>query len=117
MPLDNMTIVTNDNNRIIIQGVTYQVIHDTLCANGLNKSNVTVYNQPIEVKIAIVDIKNIEIEEFDGLATAGCIIGSAGLVLLLIGVIAIANSFDKPANKCQYEGLNFEPVKQNTIGL
>ena len=72
---DDLTIVTKEDERIIIQGVTYQIINDTLYANGINKSNVIVYNKPIEFKIALVDIKNIEIKEFDGLATAGCIIG------------------------------------------
>ena len=75
---------------IIVGKVTYQVVDDTLYARGINKTNTIVYGQNIDFKIALDDIKIVEIEEPNYLATAGCLIGSAGLALLLLLVIVAA---------------------------
>ena len=52
----------------------------------------------IDVKLALAEIKYVEIDEYDELATAACLIGSVGLISLIIGAIA---SVDKTPPKCE----------------
>jgi hypothetical protein len=110
-PINNLTIVTNEDKRIEIHEVTFQVFDDTLYAEGVNKTNTTVYGQLIDVKIALEDIQFVEIDEFSEAKTIGCIISLTGLVVLIIGLIAAANSFDKSSKGCggTYHGFNLEP--------
>ena len=91
-PTGDITIFTNKDDIIEIEENSYQVLNDTLFAKGLLKTNVNNYGQPIDVKISIEDIQYIKIEEFDGLATAGCILGVGALVFLVVVGIVIANS-------------------------
>ena len=68
------------------------MIDDTLYANGINKSNVTVYNQPINLKIAFSNIKHVEIEESDAFRTTVLAVGLVGLAIPIItGAALLAN--------------------------
>jgi len=109
-PINNLTIVTNEDKRIEIDEVMYQVIDDTLYAEGINKTNTSVYGQPIDVKFALADIQYVEIDELNDVRTIGCIIGLTGVVVLTIGLMVAANSYKSPKG-CggTYHGFNFEP--------
>jgi len=109
-PAGVVTIITNDEKRIEVHEGIYEVIGDTLYASGINKANTTVYGQPINIKIALGDIRSVEIKEPDGWATTGLIIGVAGLAII-IAVISIGNSFDKSTKSCASEGFTFEERK------
>ena len=106
-PINDLVIVTNEDKRIEIHEVTFQVFDDTLYAEGVNKTNTAVYGQLIDVKIALEDIQYVEVDEFSEVKTIGCIISLTGLVVLIIGLIAAVNSFDKPAKSCEYEGSKY----------
>ena len=84
-------IITYEGQTIQIIEDKYKVINDTLYAEGINKTNSTVYNQTVDVKTALSDIRYVKIEELDGLKTTGCVIGSTGAILLLV-LIAVAAS-------------------------
>ena len=94
-PINDLTIVTNDDNRIVMDEVTYQVYDDTLYIEGINRTNVSVYGQLIDEKIALANIQYVEIEELNSSKTTGCIIGLTGLAVLFIGLIAAASSQPK----------------------
>ena len=94
-PIGEITIITNENKSIKIDEIIYQVIDDTLYAEGINITNVEVYGKPIDLKIALADIQYVEINELNASKTAGCVIGSASLILLIIGFIALANNTPK----------------------
>jgi hypothetical protein len=94
-PINDLTIVTNDDNKFVMDDVTYQVIDDTLYLEGINRTNDSVYGQLIDKKIALDDIQYVEIEELNSSKTTGCIIGLTGLVVLFIGLIAAASSQPK----------------------
>ncbi len=110
--MGEITIVTNEATRIELSQGTYKVMDDTLYAKGFNKTNVRVYNQVIDVKIALTDIQYAEIDELDSFATFGCVIGVAGLVLLIIGLFSASKSTESTKG-CggTYHGFNFEPEK------
>jgi hypothetical protein len=99
-PAGVVTIITNNEERIVLDEGNYELVGDTLYVNGINKTNTTVYGHPIDVKIALDDIHSTEIEEFDGWATTGCVMGVASLAIIIVGVIAMANS-DYSTNSCQ----------------
>ena len=86
-PAGVVTIITNDEKKIVVHDGIYELVGDTLHAKGINKANTTVYGQPIVVKIALNDIRSVKIEELDGLAIAGCAIGIAALALFIAGII------------------------------
>ncbi len=71
--MDKLTIVSYSHDRIIIGTPVYQIISDTLNVAGINKSNVEIYNQPVDTLIAMKDIQHIEIDKIDIFKTAGCI--------------------------------------------
>jgi hypothetical protein len=96
-----VVIIMNDEERIAVDEGFYEVFDDTLYANGINKSNVSVFGQPIDVKIALADIKYVEIEKPDDIATAGCLISLTGLALLIILSIAAVSSFDSSPRSCE----------------
>lgn len=103
-PMDEFAIITFNDERIEIKWDTFQVIRDTLYADGLKEESI--FLKPVDVKIALADIKYVEIDEYDELATGICVIGSAGLILLIVAAIAAANSIDKTPKKCRIEGFN-----------
>ncbi len=109
--LGEITINTNEAKRIELLEGTYQVFDDTLYSRGFDKTNTSVYGQSIDIKIALADIQNVEINELNASKTAGCVIGSAGLILLIIGLIAAVNSVDKTPKSCAPEGFGFEGGK------
>jgi len=97
--------------KVVLDEGQYDLVGDTLYVNGINKTNTTVYGQPINLKIALDDIRYIEIEELDGWATTGCIIGGAVVVSLWIAIILTFPSNQGTPSKCQYEGSTFERKK------
>jgi len=109
-PIDDLTIITNDDNKFILDEVTYQVIDDTLYLEGINRTNNKVYGQLIDEKIALADIQYVEIEELNSSKTTGCIIGLTGFAILMIALISSASSYSQPKS-CggSYHGFNFEP--------
>ncbi|MBT8387692.1 MAG: hypothetical protein KJO12_09800, partial [Ignavibacteria bacterium] len=100
-----ITIITNEAKRIELSEGSYQIVDDTLYACGFDKTNSSVFGQAIDVKIAMEDIQYAEVDEIDSFATFGCVIGVAGLVLLIIGMVSAANSANEPVKKCEMEGL------------
>jgi len=100
-PAGVVTIITNDEQRIELEECIYELVGDTLYANGINKTNTTVYGQPIYVKIALDDIQSVEIKEPDGWATTGCVIGVAALAVFIVLAITAANSIDNSPKSCQ----------------
>lgn len=94
-PINDLNIVTNDDNRILMDEVTYQVINDTLYIEGINKTNADVYGQFLNKKIALADIQYVEIDELNTAKTTGCVIGLTGLAVLFIGLIIAASSQPK----------------------
>ena len=102
-PIGELTIITNDDRRIIIDEVIYQVVDDTLYAGGIDKMNTESYGRPVNLKLATNDIQYMEVNELNVTRTVGCIIGSAGLILLIIGVIAVATYEPK---SCGVKSLN-----------
>lgn len=79
-PIDDLTIITNDDRKIIIDEITYQIVDDTLYAEGINKTNTEVYGKPINLKLATNDIQYVEIDALDVFRTVGCITASVGAV-------------------------------------
>ena len=99
--VDDFIIETVDDERIKIIWDTYFTKDDTLYARGLKYGDIFSY--PIDLKIALSDIKQVEVDEFNGLATAGCIIGSAGIIFFIIVAIAVVTYEPK---SCGVESLN-----------
>ena len=110
-PASIVAIITNDDGKIVLDEGKYELAGDTLYISGINKTNTSVYGQKIDLKIALDDIHSVEIEEFDGWATTGCIIGGVVGVSLMIAIILTFPSHKGTPSKCQYEGLNFERKK------
>lgn len=81
-------VKTKDQQWYHFTNFNYHIENDTLYAEGINKTNTTVYGQTVDVKIALSDIQYVKIEELDGLKTAGFVIGSTALILLLIVIYA-----------------------------
>lgn len=93
---DNFTIITVRDERFQIKHDTFQIIRDTLFADGIKEESLHLIHT--KVNVALDDIKYIEIDEQDKLATTVCIIGSAGLFL----IIASLATADKSAKSCSY---------------
>ena len=90
-PAGVVTIITKDEKKLLVDEGIYELFGDTLYVSGINKTNTTVYGNPIDVKIALNDIRSVKIEELDGLATAGCFIGlTASVILGVIVVISLS---------------------------
>ena len=100
-PADVVTIILKDKKKIVMDEGIYELAGDTLYASGINKTNTSVYGQKIDLKIALDDIHSVEIEEFDGLATTGCIIGGAVVVSLMIAMILTFPSYKGTPSKCE----------------
>lgn len=97
--------------KVVLDEGQYDLVGDTLYVNGINKTNTTVYGQPIDLKIALDDIRYIEIEELDGWATTGCVIGAAAaLALSLLAAIAVS-SYKSPKKCSGPEGFGFKGGK------
>jgi hypothetical protein len=94
-PLNDITIVKTDDERIIMDEVTYQVVEDTVYLEGVDKSNSNQYGKLINEKIALVDIQYVKIEKLSESKTIGCIVGLTGIVVLLIAVVASVSSAPK----------------------
>jgi len=109
-PINDLTIITNDDNKFILDEVTYRVIDDTLYLEGINRTNASVYGQLIDEKIALADIQYVEIDELSDSKTIGCVVGLTGLAVLMIGLIVAFSSYSQPKS-CggTYHGFNFEP--------
>ena len=103
-PIYGVTIVKNDDERIIMDEVTYQVVEDTLYLEGISKSN-NDYGKLINKKIALMDIQSVEIEELDEANTIGCIVSLAGLAILFIALLSAGSSHSQPKG-CNVEGFN-----------
>ena len=103
-----LTIITNDDKKIIIDEITYQIVDDTLYAEGINKTNTKVYGKPIDVKIALADIQQVEIDEFNEVGTIVSIIGLTGISVLAIVATVQLSSFKWPKS-CKAHGFNFQP--------
>jgi hypothetical protein len=100
-----------DDGKIVLDEGKYELVGDTLYVSGINKTNTSVYGQNIDLTIALDDIHSVEIEEFDGWATTGCIIGGAVGVSLMIAMALTFQSGVILPSKCEYEGFNFEEKK------
>jgi hypothetical protein len=107
-PLRELTIITNDDNKIIIDEITYQIVDDTLYAEGINKTNTEVYGKPIDVKIALANIQQVEIDEFNEVGTIVSIISLTGISVLAIVATVQLSSFKWPKS-CKAHGFNFQP--------
>ena len=94
-PLNDITIVKTDDERITMDEVTYQVVEDTVYLEGVDKSNGNQYRKLINAKIALVDIQYVKIEKLNESKTIGCIVGLTGIVVLLIAIGASASSAPK----------------------
>ncbi len=92
-PVGELTIITNDDNKIIIDEITYQIVDDTLNAEGINKTNTEVYGKPIDVKIALADIQQVEIDDLDVFRTVGCITASVGGVVMFFILILLFKDY------------------------
>ena len=102
-PSGVVTIIMKDEKKLVVDEGIYELVGDTLHITGLK--SLTNYVEQIDVKISLDDIQYVEIEEIDDLATTGCIIGLAALVVFIIGVISFGNSVDKSTKSCKMEGL------------
>jgi len=107
-PFNDLTIVTNDDNKFILDEVTYQVIDDTLYLEGINRTNTRVYGQLIDEKIALADIQYVEIDELSESKTIVCVVSLTGLAILMIWMISAIPSNTQPKS-CSTHGFNFEP--------
>ena len=107
-PVGELNIITNDDNKIIIDEITYQIVNDTLYAEGINKTNTEVYGKPIDVKIALADIQQVEIDEFNEVGTIVSIISLTGIAVLVIVATVQLSSFKWPKS-CKAHGFNFQP--------
>jgi len=87
-PLNDITIVKTDDERITMDEVTYQVVEDTVYLEGVDKSNSNQYGKLINEKIALVDIQYVKIEKLSESKTIGCIVGLTGIVVVMIGLIS-----------------------------
>lgn len=85
--IDELIIVTSNYDKIIIGTPFYKIINDTLDVTGINKSNVEIYNQPVDTLIAMKDINYIEFDKINTFRTIGCIGSVVFLTLLTIGYI------------------------------
>ena len=110
-PAGVVTIITNDEKKLLVDEGIYELVGDTLYVNGINKTNTTVYGHPIDVKIALNDIRSVKIEEPDGLATAGCVIGGVATLALFIVIIISFGNNDYSPKSCASEGFTFEEKK------
>jgi len=80
--ISDLTIVTNEKKKIKLQEGSYKVVGDTLYAKEIRVH--TAYNEFIDIKIALTDIRYAEIDELDDLATVGMVVGLAALVMLIL---------------------------------
>ena len=95
-----MYIITKDNNRYHFGSWGYRIENDTLFGKGL-KVNPNG-EEPFEGKIAMDDISHFEVEEGDGMATMGLVLGIgalAALTVVLIGAITFGNSVESCSQK------------------
>ena len=93
-------IITKDNNRYHFGSWGYRIENDTLFGKGL-KVNPNG-EEPFEGKIAFDDISHFEVEEGDGMATMGLVLGIGALALLTYGLIfaiALGNSLESCTQK------------------
>ena len=79
-------IVTKDYHRYRFGDWGYRIENDTLYGKGykINPSGKELF----EGKIPLDDISHFEVEEVDGLATLGLVVGTAAFLLLAYGIIA-----------------------------
>ena len=97
-PAGVVTIITNDEERIVVDDGIYDVVGDTLYIKGV-KQDIDNEEQ-IDVKIALDNIQSVWIEKPDGFATAGCVISLAALAFIIVGVITVANT-EYSTNSCE----------------
>lgn len=110
-PAGVVTIITKDEKKLLVDEGIYELVGDTLFVNGINKTNTTVYGHPIDVKIALNNIRSVEIEKPDGLATAGCVIGGVATLALFIVMAIAASSYKAPKSCSGPEGFGFKGRK------
>ena len=101
-PAGIVVITMNDKNVIEFRKGIYEVVGDTLYVNGFKQ--YIDHLKPIDVRIALDDIKYVETKERDDLASCGMIIGVSALAFFIIMTIAVANQDHSP-KKCRIEGL------------
>ena len=97
-PAGIVTIIMNDEERIVVDEGIYDVVGDTLYIKEV-KQDVDNEEQ-IDIKISLDDIQSVWIEKPDGFATAGCVISVAALVFIIVGVITVANN-DYSTTSCK----------------
>ena len=97
---DDFIIITVMDERFQIKHDAFQIIRDTLFADGIKEESLHLIHT--KVNVALDDIKYIEIDELDGTATTVCLIGSAGLFL----IIASMSTVDKSATSCGYHDVS-----------
>jgi hypothetical protein len=97
-PAGVVTIIMNDEERIVVDDGIYEVVGDTLYIKRVKQDTDRV--EQINVKISLDNIQSVWIEKPDGFATAGCVISLAALAFIIVGVIAVANN-DYSTNSCQ----------------
>jgi hypothetical protein len=106
-PSGVVTIIIKDDNKLVVDEGIYDLVGDTLHITGIELH--ANFKEQIDLKIALDDIKYVEIEEIDDIATPGCVIGLAALVAFIVVAITTANSFDNSPKKCAGpEGFGFE---------
>ena len=110
-PADVVTIILKDKKKIVMDEGIYELAGDTLYASGINKTNTSVYGQKIDLKIALDDIQSINIEEFDGWATTGCIVGVTIVLALFTAMLITLNNYKAPKKCSGPEGFGFEEAK------
>ncbi len=94
----NFIVTTYDEESFEVDWDTFNVIDDTLYAKGIVQNVNTYFGQTEDITLALAEIKYVKIDEYNATATAGCIIGSIGLLILIIGAIA---SVDRTPRKCE----------------
>lgn len=90
-PINDITIVTKDDKRILINEATFEVLNDTVSIEGVKNINNISHGQLVKLKIALSDIQTVEIEGLNESKTTGCIVGLTSVVLLTILLAASAN--------------------------
>jgi hypothetical protein len=92
-PVGELSIITNDDQRIIIDEITYQIVDDTLYLEGIDLTNTEVYGKPINLKLAVNDIQYVEIDELDVFRTVGCITASVGAVVMSVILVFLFEDY------------------------
>jgi len=90
-PINDITIVTKDDKRILINEATFEVLNDTVHIEGVKNITDNSHGQLVKLKIALSDIQTVEIEGLNESKTTGCIVGLTSVVLLTILLAASTN--------------------------